>query len=228
MTTLKITFYKNIKSVLVLVDHHFLILGGKKGGGFNGWKGSFSQQIIIFFHKDIDNYEDECYDFQDELKSFLILNKYWECHEITEYLKIYYWSWSKHVKQIKWVFNGDAEYVVAFQVFIRSDKFSFGQTVFLNCLTECQTSCLGFSICLALYICSMVTILEFNFHNSILKNEKNYTFSFYMKHKTKQNLRFCHFEFRSIKRYDYIYWKTQWHSIFYSVLNYYLKKFYNS
>jgi hypothetical protein len=48
----------------------------KKGGGFNGWTGSFSQQIIIFFHKDIDNYEDECYDFQDELKSFLILNKY--------------------------------------------------------------------------------------------------------------------------------------------------------
>ena len=76
MTTLKITFYKNIKSVLVLVDHHFLILGEKKGGGFNGWTGSFSQQIIIFFHKDIDNYEDECYDFQDELKSFLILNKY--------------------------------------------------------------------------------------------------------------------------------------------------------
>jgi hypothetical protein len=29
--------------------------------------------------------------------SFLILNKYWECHEITEYLKNY--SWSKHVKQ---------------------------------------------------------------------------------------------------------------------------------
>ena len=32
MTTLKITFYKNIKSALVLVNHHFLILGGKKGG----------------------------------------------------------------------------------------------------------------------------------------------------------------------------------------------------
>ena len=47
---------------------------------------------------------------------------------------------SKH----KLVFNGDAEYVVAFYVFIPSDKFSFGQTVFLNCLTEC----LGFSICL--------------------------------------------------------------------------------
>ena len=27
-------------------------------------------------------------------------------------------------------------------------RFLFGQTVFLNCLTECQTSCLGFSICL--------------------------------------------------------------------------------
>jgi hypothetical protein len=33
--------------------------------------------------------------------SFLILNRYWECHEITEYVKIYSWtSWSKHVKQI--------------------------------------------------------------------------------------------------------------------------------
>jgi hypothetical protein len=30
--------------------------------------------------------------------NFLILNKYWECYEITEYLKID--SWSKHVKQI--------------------------------------------------------------------------------------------------------------------------------
>ena len=32
----------------------------------------FSQQIIIFFHKDIDDddYEDECYDFQDELFNF--------------------------------------------------------------------------------------------------------------------------------------------------------------
>jgi hypothetical protein len=33
MTTLKITFYKNIESVLVLINHHFLILGGKKRGG---------------------------------------------------------------------------------------------------------------------------------------------------------------------------------------------------
>jgi hypothetical protein len=33
MTTLKITFYKNIKSVLLLINHHFLILGGKRGGG---------------------------------------------------------------------------------------------------------------------------------------------------------------------------------------------------
>jgi hypothetical protein len=33
----------------------------------------FSQQIIIFFHKDIDDeddYEDECYYFQDELFNF--------------------------------------------------------------------------------------------------------------------------------------------------------------
>ena len=36
MTTLKMTFYKNIRSVLVLVNHHFLILGGKRGeGGVN-------------------------------------------------------------------------------------------------------------------------------------------------------------------------------------------------
>jgi hypothetical protein len=35
----------------------------------------FSQQIIIFLDKNIidDDYEDECYDFQDEL---LNLNKY--------------------------------------------------------------------------------------------------------------------------------------------------------
>jgi hypothetical protein len=32
----------------------------------------FSQQIIIIFDKDIDDddYEDECYDFQDELFNF--------------------------------------------------------------------------------------------------------------------------------------------------------------
>jgi hypothetical protein len=30
----------------------------------------FSQQNLIFFHKDIDNYENECYDFQDELFNF--------------------------------------------------------------------------------------------------------------------------------------------------------------
>ena len=32
----------------------------------------FSQQIIIFFDKDIidDDYEEECYDFQDELFNF--------------------------------------------------------------------------------------------------------------------------------------------------------------
>jgi hypothetical protein len=68
MTTLKITFYKNIKSVLVLVNHHFLILDGEKKGG--GWIKCLN---IIFFHKDIDDdddYEDECYDFQDELFNF--------------------------------------------------------------------------------------------------------------------------------------------------------------
>ena len=48
MTTLKITFYKNIKSVLVLVNHHFLILGGKKVEIMSGQKKN-SQQIIIFF-----------------------------------------------------------------------------------------------------------------------------------------------------------------------------------
>ena len=47
MTTLKITFYENIKSVLVLVNHHFLMLGGKKKGGggkFNVWTEFFSQR----------------------------------------------------------------------------------------------------------------------------------------------------------------------------------------
>ena len=60
------------------------------------------------------------------------------------------------------VFSGDAEYVVAFQVFFRPDKFSFGQTVFLNCLTECQTNCLGFSICLGymhFQFCKMIYFL---------------------------------------------------------------------
>ena len=63
---------------------------------------------------------------QDEF--FLILNKYWECHEITECLKIY--SWSKHVKQIN-------EFLMAMrniwwhlcfnsvrQFFFQSDRFS--------------------------------------------------------------------------------------------------------
>jgi hypothetical protein len=79
MTTLKITFYKNIRSALVLVNHHFLILGGKSVcvcvcvcGRGDLMSGQFSQQIIIFFDKDIidDDYEDECYDFQDELFYF--------------------------------------------------------------------------------------------------------------------------------------------------------------
>jgi hypothetical protein len=61
----------------------------------------FSQQIIIFFDKNIID------------MSFLILNKYWECHEITEYLNIY--SWRQVNMLNKWrVFNGDVEYVVAF------------------------------------------------------------------------------------------------------------------
>jgi hypothetical protein len=71
--------------------------------------------------------------------SFLISNKYWECHEITEYLEMY--SWSKHVKQIN-------EFLVAMWNMWWHFRFLFGQTVFLNCLTECQTSSLGFSICL--------------------------------------------------------------------------------
>ena len=41
--------------------------GGR--GEFNVWTDFFPQQIIIFFRKDID-YEDECYDFQDELFNF--------------------------------------------------------------------------------------------------------------------------------------------------------------
>jgi hypothetical protein len=71
--------------------------------------------------------------------NFLILNKYWECPEITEYLKFY--SWSKHVKQIN-------ELLMAMRNMWWHFRFLFGQTVFLNCLTECQTSCLWFSICL--------------------------------------------------------------------------------
>jgi hypothetical protein len=65
-----------ILSVLVLVNHHFLILGEKGGGGVvNSMSGQnfFSQQTIIFFLKDIDDdndYKDECYTI------FLILNKY--------------------------------------------------------------------------------------------------------------------------------------------------------
>jgi hypothetical protein len=50
-------------------------VGQKKGGEVNLMSGQnfFSQQIIIFFHKDIDDeddYEDECYYFQDELFNF--------------------------------------------------------------------------------------------------------------------------------------------------------------
>jgi hypothetical protein len=52
MTTLRITFYKNIKSVHVLVNHHFLILGGtkKRGGGeFNVWTEFFFTTNHKFF-----------------------------------------------------------------------------------------------------------------------------------------------------------------------------------
>ena len=72
---------------------------------------------------------------------FLILNKYWECHEITEYLRNY--SWRKHVKQMK-------SFLMAMRNMWWHFRFLFGQKVFLNCLTECQTSCLGYSICLGM------------------------------------------------------------------------------
>ena len=48
------------------------------------------------------------------------------------------------------VFNGDAKYVVAFFFFFSGQTNFASVTVFLNCLTVCQTSCLGFSICLTL------------------------------------------------------------------------------
>jgi hypothetical protein len=49
MTTLKITFYKNIRNVLVLVNHHFLILGGKGGSEFNVWTDFFFTTNHNFF-----------------------------------------------------------------------------------------------------------------------------------------------------------------------------------
>jgi hypothetical protein len=42
----------------------------KKGGGFNVWTEFFFTTNHFFFHKDIDDYEDECYDFQDDLFNF--------------------------------------------------------------------------------------------------------------------------------------------------------------
>jgi hypothetical protein len=50
-------------------------VGQKKGGEVNLMSGQnlFSQRIINFFHKDTDDYEDECYVSR---MSFLILNKY--------------------------------------------------------------------------------------------------------------------------------------------------------
>ena len=96
--------------------------------------------------------------------NFLILNKYWECHDITEYLK--YYSWNKHALMLtnKWVLlllystaklhswkwwcricGGILGFYLLRQIFFQSDSF------FFNCLTDCHTSCLGFSICLSEY-----------------------------------------------------------------------------
>ena len=60
----------------------------------------FSQQIIIFFDKNIidDDYEDECYDFQDELFNFeQILRMSWD----NWISKNVFLKTSKHVKQMK-------------------------------------------------------------------------------------------------------------------------------
>jgi hypothetical protein len=71
MTTLKITFYKNIKcSSIGKPSFSYLRWKIKGVGNLMSGQNFFSQQIRIFFHKDIDNYEDECYDFQDELFNF--------------------------------------------------------------------------------------------------------------------------------------------------------------
>jgi hypothetical protein len=102
----------------------------------------FSQQIIIFFSTKTLMMMMIKMNVMISRIRVLILNKYWECHEITEYLKTY--SWSKHVKQINEFLMMMWNMWWHFRFFIRSDKFCFGQTVFLNCLTECQTSCLGF------------------------------------------------------------------------------------
>jgi hypothetical protein len=103
MTTLKIIFYKNIKSILVLVNHHFLIWGG----------------VVFFFTKTLIMKMN----VMISRMSFLILNKYWECHGITEYLKNY--SWSKHVKQIN-------EFLMAMRNMWWRFRFLFGQTNFLS------------------------------------------------------------------------------------------------
>jgi len=99
----------------------------------------FSQQIILF-HKTLMMIMIMKMNVMISMMSLSILNKYCECHEITEYLQIY--SWSKHVKQIN-------EFLIAMRYMWWHFRFLFGQTVFLNCLTECQTSCLVFSICLS-------------------------------------------------------------------------------
>ena len=69
MTTLKITFYKNIKSVLVscIGKPSFSYLWWKKDES-KVWTEFFHNKSYFLFHKDID--DDECYDFQDELFNF--------------------------------------------------------------------------------------------------------------------------------------------------------------
>ena len=84
MTTLKITFYKNIKCVLVLVNHH---MGKKRGGGeFNVWTEFFFTINHNFFSQRHD--EDECYNFQDELFNFEQIMRM-SRDLLTEYLNIY-------------------------------------------------------------------------------------------------------------------------------------------
>ena len=51
-------------------------------------------------------------------------------------------------------------------------RFLFGQKVFLNCLTECQTSCLGYSICLGILSIS-IYIYRKNKNLTALKSNSN-------------------------------------------------------
>ena len=114
MTTLKITFYKNIKcSCISKPSFSYLRLKKKGGGEFNVWTNVFSQQIIFFFTKTLMIMK---MNVMISRMSFLILNKYWECHEITEYLK------SKHVNQMK--------FLMAMRNMWWHFRFLFGQTNF--------------------------------------------------------------------------------------------------